>query len=314
MYSNLPIRWKYFYFLAIPLVWLIIFTNTYSFTRYYYNDYMHNKNHYIFKFIISFLFYFCSLMTTICHTYSMLTNPGFITPEISNKLQSMNQNEKTFCKKCEKYRPNRAHHCSTCGRCVLKMDHHCPWIFNCVGFYNQKYFFLFLLYGTVGDFISGIILILRMFEPSFIRMILHPRRRINPYEKYLILEVFKSLCDPFLILTSACLSIGMAISIGMLFFRQYYQIMRNVTTLETIIADDELEQIPFYCKDKSKRWFMMKTVIGLGSKWKWFFPIMEMNKYNNEIKPDTPYKRVVPPRVEKPDNKRCNCLYQCCCC
>eukprot|EP00929_Paragymnodinium_shiwhaense_P002488 TRINITY_DN102749_c0_g1_i1.p1 TRINITY_DN102749_c0_g1~~TRINITY_DN102749_c0_g1_i1.p1 ORF type:complete len:400 (+),score=55.70 TRINITY_DN102749_c0_g1_i1:100-1299(+) len=50
------------------------------------------------------------------------------------------------CKWCKTYKPDRAHHCRACQMCVLKMDHHCPWIYNCVGFRNHKYFFLLLLY------------------------------------------------------------------------------------------------------------------------------------------------------------------------
>ncbi|CAD5111394.1 unnamed protein product [Dimorphilus gyrociliatus] len=44
---------------------------------------------------------------------------------------------KTYCDKCQKRRPDRAHHCKRCKQCVLKMDHHCPWINNCVGEANQ---------------------------------------------------------------------------------------------------------------------------------------------------------------------------------
>lgn len=54
--------------------------------------------------------------------------------------------EWTVCSRCEIYRPPRAHHCRICKRCIRRMDHHCPWINNCVGERNQKYFLQFLIY------------------------------------------------------------------------------------------------------------------------------------------------------------------------
>jgi hypothetical protein len=54
------------------------------------------------------------------------------------------------CNKCNKKKPLRAHHCQTCGLCVMKMDHHCPWINNCVGQNNQRYFVLFLTHTLIG--------------------------------------------------------------------------------------------------------------------------------------------------------------------
>ncbi|XP_056394942.1 palmitoyltransferase ZDHHC15 [Hyla sarda] len=54
-----------------------------------------------------------------------------------------------FCDRCQVVKPDRCHHCSVCGMCVLKMDHHCPWVNNCIGFSNYKFFLLFLAYSML---------------------------------------------------------------------------------------------------------------------------------------------------------------------
>mmetsp|Transcript_6781 Transcript_6781/g.21006 ORF Transcript_6781/g.21006 Transcript_6781/m.21006 type:complete len:326 (+) Transcript_6781:156-1133(+) len=109
-------------------------------------------------------------LLVICYLLCILVHPGTI-PEkeedpsweyvpqdqmIASGCPTMNLQEakrsgdRRHCKWCAKYKPDRCHHCRVCRMCILKMDHHCPWIYNCVGFCNYKWFFLLLLYSWLA--------------------------------------------------------------------------------------------------------------------------------------------------------------------
>lgn len=114
--------------------------------------------------IVSGIFFHVFLILLIwSYIMSVVTDPG-TTPKDFEPTQSdfpqENLNEDdlkhakvTICKICNTKRPPRTHHCQHCDRCVLRRDHHCPWVANCVGFYNHRYFIQFITYTTLSSIV-----------------------------------------------------------------------------------------------------------------------------------------------------------------
>jgi len=121
-----------------------------------------------------------------------------------------------WCRKCVKVKPDRCHHCRICQRCVLKMDHHCPWINNCVGYYNYKFFYLFITYALLILFwVSATSFI------NFIRSVASP-------------DVLEPGSDSFMIVFCwlYCTLFGVALG-GFCTFHTYL-LLQNFTTIELV--------------------------------------------------------------------------------
>lgn len=155
------------------------------------------------------------LMFVICFVRTVLTHPGSVPASYGVDVhgdpppasatsdgrvlpahhEAKEQGGPRFCKWCKCYKPDRCHHCRVCGACVLRMDHHCPWVANCIGFRNHKYFLLLVVYAWLSAAYCGI----TMYESA--DEMFH--KRLSTFTQRFALVLAMTLCVITLTLLSA---------------------------------------------------------------------------------------------------------------
>ncbi|ESO93743.1 hypothetical protein LOTGIDRAFT_205637 [Lottia gigantea] len=202
------------------------------------------------------LFNIIVFLLTVSHLRAVLSDPGIVPlPTTSIDFSDhhagqplvKNKDGWTVCIKCETYRPPRAHHCRVCRQCIRRMDHHCPWINNCVGEFNQKFFIQFLFYvGLLSLYAFGLVITSWVIDPETSKHIKHTK---------LIHSV---------ILVIECILFGLfVIAIGC---DQVSSILNDETLVEQVKRDGPKRQ-------KKSKMALFQEVFGRGQPMYWLCPL-----------------------------------------
>ncbi|KAK6178479.1 hypothetical protein SNE40_013265 [Patella caerulea] len=202
------------------------------------------------------VFFFLSFLAASSHLRTMFSDPGAIpkgnaTRENILRLGLKEGQVVYKCPKCISIKPERAHHCSVCQRCIRKMDHHCPWVNNCVGENNQKYFVLFTFYICFIS-IYSLYLSINHFVTCLGREWKGCSGASPPATTvFLIFLIFEGLL--FGIFTAIMCATQLS----------------SICTDETAIEQLKKEQATW---ERKSKWLSIKAVFGHPFSWRWFSP------------------------------------------
>lgn len=129
--------------------------------------------------VVPAIFHGTFILAIVSYHNGVVTDPGGVpdsyceAPGVLDRIaHSLVERKKTtgdhrFCHKENKYKPDRSHFCRQLSKNVLRMDHYCPWLSNCVGHYNHKFFFLFLLYTVISTNITMFCIVQGLVNKTF---------------------------------------------------------------------------------------------------------------------------------------------------
>ncbi|XP_014707929.1 palmitoyltransferase ZDHHC3 isoform X2 [Equus asinus] len=233
---------------------------------------------YVYSIINGIVFNLLAFLALASHCRAMLTDPGAVpkgnaTKEFIESLQLKPGQVVYKCPKCCSIKPDRAHHCSVCKRCIRKMDHHCPWVNNCVGENNQKYFVLFTMYIALIS-LHALIMVgfhfLHCFEEDWTNLLQGYRltrketaeARISLQGKKPPLKVSSTECSSFSPPTTVILLILLCfegllflIFTSVMFGTQVHSICTDETGIEQLKKEERRWA-------KKTKWMNMKAVFG----------------------------------------------------
>lgn len=223
---------KYYGKLLVAIVLLAIFIQYYL---YVFQIILKNKtasNQTLMYTILTF-FHILIIMLLWSFFITMSTNPGEIPLYWGFYIGDDDYKRKRYCLICNAFKPERSHHCSICNVCVLNMDHHCPWVENCIGFYNRKFFMQLLFYVTIITFYIDFSAVYYM---------------VDLLVKFLKMQVkYSEIIRSGIVLISYIANCVFSIIICMFFKFHLNLVLINSTTIESLDKEHKAENEKFNC-------------------------------------------------------------------